>query len=322
MKNKSMVLARRSASGSTALQRFTNDDYRQVFGELRKKKAELEGLNRKIVRALDVKLQPLPKIALAVSEKLPFLRRMVDNRFADPLSAIESELRGFINLTQESLIALQEIAQSKRDEIMELRADLERAATERWSVQQLRDYIIEKSGIELDPRVAELMNFESDVISPEQYQQKQKDLLETLAASAATGEDLLKMLVTVVFNSLGIFEGAISQYYAFVNIAEPMKVIKEAAENLTSGTEAMYTAKAAVISILKASVEAIDTATRAAQLAENYRLNSSDVTLALAEANAQLQRTINLHPALPASSNTKLLAIKPLEADVIEMKEA
>jgi len=268
---------------------LAKNDYQTTFEDLARKKKELEKLNRRIIEKLDMN----PGFLHKTLQKIPFLGKFAD-KMVDPMSIVEHDLKAFINAMQGSLINLQEIAENERDKILELKQALKQAVDEEWGFEEIRRYIIEKANIKIDDRIQKLMDMEIEFTDEKDIEEKRKNLLEIMQANISTGEELLGLIMQVVFNSLSIFEGAINQYYSFTAIAEPMKIINQSAKTLVNGTKGAYQAKELILSILKTSIDAIDSASEAAKLTDQYRLNDSTMVQALKTARHQLERTMDL----------------------------
>jgi len=317
--SRSLVRMDPGSSGSMAVQRFG-----KVFEELGRSKKELQDLGREIDRELDFQMTPWQKVARKVmrgASFLPFVGKRAQ-QYSDPLSTIEFRLRDFLNGIQSSLGKLADIARSKNEETIQLQEDLARAIQEEWTLDQLRNYLIEKSGIAVYDQVKELMDFELSRMSEEEKKKKREVFLADMRANVMAGGQLMGLLEQTVMNALGVFEGALMQYRSFVTIAAPIKAIRDTASTLVDTTDAMYLASGVLKQTLEKSVEAIEAAGEAARMAESYRVNNPDMIGALANAQRQLSRTLPseiklTRLALPApvpGSQTRLLDENTFEA--------
>ncbi|MEW5908039.1 MAG: hypothetical protein AB1643_02580 [Patescibacteria group bacterium] len=279
-------------NGTTMGKTRASQEYKAIMKELSQEKEELTDLNRAITKELNINVPFYRKIT-ALCSKIPFIgKRLAD--YGDPLTCIESELRDFIYKVQNSLIALQEMGQLTLDETNHLKEDLKKAQEENWDLNQLRNYFAERSGIDIFPQVADLMELQQDKLMPVELQEKKKnELVENLTATVGLSQQLMNLIAQVIVNSLEIFENSVVQYDSFVHFAGPIKTIKETAQALTDTTSAAYTAREALMITLKKSMEAIEAASRAASLANEYHIRHGEAMTELIERGKRVLADIS-----------------------------
>jgi len=120
----------------------------------------------------------------------------------DVLELIEHKMRDQINNAQASLRNIANCAVAKKQEINELRSDLEQAKREEWDAQQLHQYITEKAGILVDPEIEQLLDEQFTVLSFDEREGRRTDLFNQLEANAAIGDENLAITKKTPFEEL------------------------------------------------------------------------------------------------------------------------
>ena len=246
----------------------------------------------------------------------------------DVLELIEHKMRDQVNNAQTSLRNIANCAVAKKQDIEELRADLEQAKKENWDAQQIHQYITEKAGILVDPQVEQLLDEQFTVLSLEEREHRRMELFNQLEANTAIGDELCATLGKVCCAGLEVFDKLTGQYYDYVNVYKPLAVIRDSAKMLVDVNKSMYAAKSVVTTTFSVSIAAIEAAVDAASLVAKYQVASEDtrrlfqegqkrITTRLIEMQKMNERTRVLTPAKVLEIPGSVIDVEPSKSAVL-----
>lgn len=296
----SQNLARRVSVGSFASRRSEmkssgDRTLRESIKGLQESSVELEGLNDNLRQALDL---PNDRAKGLMARTLHFiipksfypslpngLVRFMAEEY-DVLELIASLQRRNVNNTQDALRRLAIASITKKEEIEQLRADIQRARKENWDARQLQQFVAERAEISIYEEIGMLFDNEFDVLGDEERELRKQQLLDQLEANTVIAGELVKVMRATCSAGLSILHRAVGHYFDYVTVYRPVAEIRDAAKILTDTNKGMYVAKDAIITTFQASIDAIRKSVRAAQLVNSYSLVSGDMGKMLDDAQS------------------------------------
>ena len=227
----------------------------------------------------------------------------------DVLELIEGLMKGNIDSVQNALRNLAYTAREKREKLLELAGDIEKARTENWSAQKLQEYIAERSGIQIYEEISALLDQEFNILPEKEREQRKNELLAQLESNLALGDVLMETMGKVCGAGLQIFHRGVGQYFDYIQIYRPMTVIRDSAKTMTDMNKSMYAAKDAVVVTFQTSIDAIKTSVDLITQTERYSIASADMKSILEKGQKDLDAGLK---ALQASNGR--LALNPQSA--------
>lgn len=273
-----------------------NNKLHGAIKALTNNKKKLENLNRQISKALNIKVSTSRKIMTRTLNTIipkriygnsPTIMKFIAEE-EDVLELLETLMRNNINGTQVSLKELILVAEDKLQQLDELKQDITKAQEEGWDAQELQNYMMRKSNIEIFDEISRLLSSEFKVLPEESKEERKVVLLDQLRANADVGQELLDLLEKVVMAGLHIFHSAAGQYYAYVNFYRSISVIKKSAEMLTDTNKAMYASREALERTIRESLFAIESSLEAAGLISEYSVVAPEMKTLLRGAKERL----------------------------------
>jgi len=323
----SQQLARRSSVGSFASRRSemkssSDRTLRESIKGLQESSVELEGLNDNLRQALDLPTDRTKSfmarcmhliVPKSFYPSLPngLVRFMAEEY--DVLELIGSLQRRNVNNTQEALRSLAIASITKKEEIEQLRADIQRAREENWDARQLQQFVAERAEILIYEEIGMLFDNEFDVLGDEERELRKQQLLDQLEANTVIAGELVRVMRATCSAGLSILHRAVGHYFDYVTVYRPVAELRDAAKTLTDTNKGMYVAKDAIITTFQASVDAIRKSVKAAQLVNSYSLVSGDMGKMLDDA----QELIAYDTKAISSSLPKRRELPVIEASVV-----
>jgi hypothetical protein len=188
----------------------------------------------------------------------------------------EHVLKTHINDAQVLVKNISSCGQAKNEEIDALRADIQDAKAEGWDAQQIHNYISDKIDIVMDDEVSSLLGGKFHVLSQEEKDRHRDMLLRRLERNIVNGEKLCVYLGQVCYVSLEFLDELRLQYFDFVNVARPLKVIKSAAKELLEGNKSVLGANAVFQTNFEITGAAFETITQTGRLLAKNQVASEE----------------------------------------------
>lgn len=301
----------------------------QHMRTLKQHKNRMQGLDKALCKTLD----------LQKDRSRSIMARVV--RAVVPSSLFQRLPSGIVEMVGEEEDVIQFVGRSIResnnniqgairgivDENVQFRADLEelemniaKAEEENWSARRLQEYIASLADVQIDPKVAELLDRKMNILTPEEEETRKQELLVGLKNTFVLGEQLKRTLGEVCNASLEVFQKSTVQLAQFEQFGGPFATIRDAAKELLGGNEAMYAAKETLAATIQVSLQAVEIALDGAQMVQEYSIASADMQGLLEQGAARLQQKVK---ALPQATSElkKLPSGKTTKADATEESE-
>lgn len=328
MSNVPAIRTRRT-SLTTRDSQFNKDrELQKNFQALKDCKKDFEEMSQWLIDTLDL---PQNKERSLVARTL---RRVLPERFygiapakfsrwiAEETNAADLEerlLRENVDNTQIALVNMKSTAEKQREQLEDFVADIKTAIHEKWDARRLQDYFNEKSDLKVYAEVQELLDEKNALLSPEAKENKRLEILNRLEGNAVGRKRVIDNLVEGCSFGLEVFHAGAFQYFDYVTIMRPLKVIYDATEGMLDMSKASCAAKEVIIRYTKLVDEAFEHIAQATAMAGRYAVASPDV-ISMLEASrkritsyrAKVEEAIH-KTFLLEEDNRKLLDFPPLK---------
>lgn len=231
----------------------------------------------------------------------------------DAADMVEGFLRQNINDVQEAVKNLAESAILEENRLREFVADIETAESEKWDAQTLQDYLSKAVELKIDPEVQKLLDEGFDILSPDDKEKRRLELINRLKGNAIGRKRVVEAHGKVCSLALQVFHTGACQYFDFVSIIRPLKVIHKAAEGMLDMNTSAYAAKEVVRKILQLSGEAFQYITEATAKVNEFAVTSPD-TIALIEDTS---RKLDSHLLKLEDARNKMLQLEDKQQEIL-----
>lgn len=298
---------KRSQSGGSILPVPIRKDARlqQHTKTLKQQKEHMNKLDRALRRALELPSDRSRSFAAkAIRAVVPsFLIQRLPSGIVemvgeeeDVLQFVERSIRESNNNIQQAIRGIAKEAVQFRIDLEQLAAHIAEAEEKNWTARQLQDYIAQQADIQVFPEVAELLDRQIGILTPEEEEARRQELLVGLKNTLALGQHLQRTVGEVCNASLEVYQKSTIQYYQYTRFQDSAATIRDAAKELLTGNEAMYASKEALAATFQVSLQAVETALEGAQMAEQYRIASVDMAGLLEAGATRLRQKVKALP--------------------------
>ena len=292
------VRIRRSGALVTRDIQFRRDrELQKDFQRIKDCRREFEELSGWLIENLDL---PANKKRAAM---VGFLKKFIPNGFykvapakftqwieeeTNAVDMVEGLLRKNVGDVQDAVINLKNSAKAEEERLEDFAADIKEAESENWDAQRLHDYLNEASELHIHQDVQELLDENFDILPPEEKEKRRLELLNRLKGNAIGRKRVVEAHGKVCALALQVLHTGACQYFDFVTIARPLKVIHKAAEGMLDMNTAAYAAKDVIKKILRQSAEAFECITEATAKMSEFAISSPDTIALIEDASKKL----------------------------------
>lgn len=225
----------------------------------------------------------------------------------DALDLVARLMRERVGEQQGAIRDIAGVMKDKREEIDQLKADIEEAIEKDWSAKELQEFIVAKIDIgDLYEEVADLLDEEFRLITPEDREARKVTLLVELQKAVEMGEELMETMSQSCSAGLGIFHQLAVQLFQFNNFQRPTQAVQRAASASLGSNDVMVNARDALQATLQLSFEAMDVALDAAKLVDRYSIASDDMAGLLRSGQDQIRTKVKALRAPQADARKRL----------------
>jgi len=210
----------------------------------------------------------------------------------DVLEYIETLLRSSVDDIQEALRVLAYWIEQKCAEHEQIFRYLKQAREEDLDAYTLQLYIADHAGIKIFREVAELLDNEFNLLTPEQKEEQKQDILQQLEFNVENGKQFVDYLGQVWAVASREFSKGVFQYFSYLTVYKPLAAVRDAARILTNMNQAMYGAKDAIKATFQTSLKALELAADAAEMADIYSIAAPDMSALIESGKKRLENKL------------------------------
>lgn len=274
-----------------------------ILGRLRKAKKELEAVNNEIYRLQDegslfslvkkgsrsfkgLLVNVLGCIPGGIGQKI----KESYARKTDPLNAIEEEYRAHLDCIEGTIIDLREVIQQSDDKIVGLEGTLEQVEKEQWDINQIRQFIQEDSGVNVNEEVRTFFEYLTNEKLTEEEKTKQRtDLVTMLSNKLAVLKAEQPYLGEIAKAGRAIYDNALVQYNGFIGIKSQLEIMRDSALGYANTEDLTLFSKEFVAKFIEKTTETFETAIDAMSIAQRNLIASQETVDAINAARERLK---------------------------------
>jgi len=207
---------------------------------------------------------------------------------------METHLRENVNNVQSTLKNLIVSAREEEEKLKDLEADIGQMETEKWNAEKIQDYVADVANISLESEINELFDNQSGLLPPKELEKKRILLIERLKANVGGRRNLIEAHGKICSLGLEVLQSGIFQYFDYMSVIRPLRVIETAAKDLVNMDKALFTAKDVVAQMTKLSVISLGIVADATAKVHTYAISSPDTANLFTEVNKVLQEKLKM----------------------------
>ena len=207
---------------------------------------------------------------------------------------METHLRDNVNNVMGVVKNLVRSAQHEEEQLDSLMEDTETAEKENWDLRRLQEHIARLANINIDQEIQDLLGEKSDLLTEKDKEKRRIDLLKRLRANTAGRKKLVEAHGKICSIGLEVLESGLFQYFDFLTVVRPLRVIEGAAKDLVDMDKSIYAAKDVVIMMAKLSATALGHVADATARVHAYAISSPDTSALLESVNRHLDEKLQM----------------------------
>lgn len=207
---------------------------------------------------------------------------------------METHLRGNVTNVMEVVKNLVRSAQYEEEQLDCLMEDIDTAEKENWDVRQLQEHIARLADINIDQEINDLFDEKSSILTEKEREKRRADLLKRLRANATGRKKLIEVHGKVCSMGLEVLEAGLFQYFDFLTVVRPLRVIEGAAKDLVETDKSIYASKDVVIMMAKLSAVALGHIADATAKVNSYAISSPDTSNFFESVNRHLDAKLKM----------------------------
>lgn len=225
----------------------------------------------------------------ALQEYVPDSVTMFIGEEFDILVFTENKIRENTTDAQVTANDMATMATDLIDQFKQARAELAKAIEEDWNTKQLREYLSEKVGIEVDSDVDKLLDDRYDYLPPEEQKRRKENILKGLDGTINNMREFCKVITNACAIQLDTLDALILQLYNFVYIHRPLAVLRNAGTTMTENAKAIFAASAVVQDTFERSLRVTELIVEAASMFDKYAISSANMNQKLVAGTKRLE---------------------------------
>ncbi len=299
-------------------------DLKQNLETLKKCRKDFKNLSEWLIKTLDLPVNGnkrrlikffskiIPKRGLEVLPESVALWIAEETNAADMAHGM---LRENINNVQEVVQNLAVSAIHEEEKLKNFAEDIKKAEEESWDIRELQQYLCEQTNLPVPQGVEDLLDGHYDILSLEQKEEKRSELLNRLKNNAVGRKRLIEAHGKVCALGLEVWHAGVCQYFDYVTIMQPLKVISEAAQGMADMNAVAYAAKEIVKKYLELSSETLANVAEATSKIHEYAVSAPD-TMELME---NVTKKLGGHIRKIEDAQKKITALDIKKAKVLDI---
>ncbi|MDP3696777.1 MAG: hypothetical protein Q8R55_01970 [Candidatus Taylorbacteria bacterium] len=300
MANGSLVPIRNSMSRRPEMRSASDRTLQEAIESIKESAEEFENLDNRLREELDVPLDRTKSLMarllnMVIPKRfysdLPGLVRYIGES-QDVIVQIGSDKRRHVNKIQEGLRDLYQAATAKKEQLAELRVQIETAQKENWNARQLQEYVAKSVNIDIHGEISKLLDQEFGILGEEEQEARKQQLLDQLHRFVVGGERFMKLMAGAVSGGLSVFSAGVASYFEYELFEQDTIKLREAARAFVDVNKGIYAGRAAIAGTVQVSVDGIRKAIKMAELYNKYSMVSDDFLKILDEAEGLVSKDV------------------------------
>lgn len=292
----SSTAIQRNQSGKSGV--MVDKDLQELIAKMNKSTQNLKDSSKLLRKILGLPANRARNFfAKTLSKVIPnALREYVPNGMAvfiseelDVLDFTENRLRQNTDEAQLTAGDMALTAIDQKDQLEKARAELAKAKNEDWDAKELRAYLSEKVGIEIDPNIERLLDARYDYLSAEEKQRRKNNLLKRLDIGLNNRGELCGAIARACAIQLDTLDELVLTLHEFVHIHRPLEVLRNAGMTMNENARAILASSAVVQDTFERLLQTFENIIEVASMYEKHAISSTAMNARFVNGRKRLE---------------------------------